>query len=102
MQKAFAGECHWRCAEGRDVHPFPEGKELAEATAEALKGAELLQGAVSSRGHRSCLGTGRELIRPPPSPALKYQLEPELRAVKSAEFQQLCQVPPGDMGGAGG
>ena len=52
--KGFAGGSHWRCAEGRDVHAFPEGKELAEATAEALKRTELLQGELFSCGHRGC------------------------------------------------
>lgn len=67
--KAFAGGSHWRCAEGKDVHPFPEGKELAEAAAEALEGTEILQEEISSRGHRGCLSTGWESLQSSPSPA---------------------------------
>ncbi|RLV63833.1 hypothetical protein DV515_00017866 [Chloebia gouldiae] len=51
MENSPMGPSHWSCAAGRDVHLFPEGKEHAEATAEALKGAELVQGGMSASSH---------------------------------------------------
>ncbi|RLV62426.1 hypothetical protein DV515_00019329, partial [Chloebia gouldiae] len=73
---------------GRDVHLFPEGKGHAEATAEALKGAELVQ------GEMFCLSTGKECIQPLPS-SLEPLLVPDTAGVKVAALHGNFHSPRG-------